>query len=104
MRTSPARRPSQNGADVGVGMGSGAVGWLAISRPPQHDGGLLAHDPARARDEGDIALGDLAPLDRAPYLAHALDQLGEAAGPAGLAVAELAAVGVDREVPLPREV
>src|SRR4051812_12518732 len=104
MRTSPWRRPSQNGADVGVAIGRGAVCGLAISRPPEHDGGLLAHDPARSRDEGHVAVGHLAPFHLAPHLADALDQLGEATGPTGLAEAELAPVGVDREVALPGQV
>jgi pimeloyl-ACP methyl ester carboxylesterase len=63
---------------------------------PEHEGALLTEDAAVAVDEGQPAIRNLVRAPRPAQLTHGLDQLGGATGDAGLAHAQLSAVGIDR--------
>ena len=88
MRSS--RNASQNGCDVGVGHRAGLRHRVAAHVSPLQDQrGLLAHDPAGARDVRGVVLAQLAVVAAALDLARRLDHQRHAAGEPGLTDAEL---------------
>ena len=80
----------------GAGPGHGST--------PRTQRALLGHDPAVAVDERDLQVAHLLVAAAALDLADGLGDVAHAAGHARLAEAQLAAVGVEREVAVPAQV
>src|SRR5947209_18668213 len=95
-------RPSQKGRETGVGSGTGYSAVTLV--PPVKQGDLLAHDPAVAGDEPDVAVGHLRVAGPAHDLTGAVDDMVHAPGHPGLTEGQLSAGGIEGKVAAVREI